>query len=242
MENVANFVEMSTNCADSPTCSTDFNHFNQVGADDVGLCKKSRQQRRQRIHTVHCYIARTTASAVAVSAAILSSAEAPDDAASSDSWVKILVNLIYRLLSFMQDVLASIGEVIGRPPRMPLSEPEPPAALLWAVDLCILSSVLAFGFLVWAFMNWSDEEEDPKMEGETFGERMLTRFRVVIVMALSALGGGLLNVWPQVFVCVFAHVRVCVCVCVCLSLVRVCSCVCVSMLCVWLFVGVRDGE
>eukprot|EP00439_Symbiodinium_sp_Y106_P074370 s1403_g14.t1 len=106
---------------------------------------KSRQLRRQRIHTVHCYIARTTVSAVAASAAMFefSGEVIQDDADGSmtgtDSLFSFFISLVSRFISHMQDGSAclcdsiyKLGDMIGRPPRDPFSEDTPPA-LLWAV-------------------------------------------------------------------------------------------------------------
>lgn len=178
MENVA---KVDQGNASSP--KSDY----QQASDEVGLLKTSRQRqlRRQRIHTVHCYIAQTTVCAVAASAAILSSEE--DDTDSS--------TLNFTCLTFLQECLASIAEAIGRPPRMPLLEQNGSTSLLWAVDLCLLSTLVAAFYLLWAFLGSPAEDEEPKsVSEEPFAERVLMRCRVLIVMILSALAGGFLNV------------------------------------------------
>eukprot|EP00434_Breviolum_minutum_P004541 symbB.v1.2.004005.t1/scaffold225.1/size261367/6 len=152
------------------------------------VLKSPRQLRRQRIHTVHCYIAQTTVSAVAASAAILSS-EVEDG--STDSSMNMTFN---RLFSALQDAMSSFAEAIGRPPRMPLLEHNSSTSLLWIVDFCLLSTLLALIFMAWAFLGRTNQEEPEGTEDESFLERLWMRVRVLIVMLLSVFGGGFLNV------------------------------------------------
>eukprot|EP00440_Ansanella_granifera_P019999 gb/GFBE01021730.1/.p1 GENE.gb/GFBE01021730.1/~~gb/GFBE01021730.1/.p1 ORF type:complete len:153 (+),score=23.94 gb/GFBE01021730.1/:1-459(+) len=117
------------------------------------------------------------------------------------------------LISSLRDAFAGLVEAIGRPPRLPFSEQDPPATLLWAADLCIICIVAATLLFVLAFTadNGTEDVEDALEEsdkvwgeeGTTFSERMLTRLRVMIVIVLSALSGGLLNVKHSVHSALF---------------------------------------
>mmetsp|Transcript_77059 Transcript_77059/g.170123 ORF Transcript_77059/g.170123 Transcript_77059/m.170123 type:complete len:197 (-) Transcript_77059:91-681(-) len=184
MENVAN-LETTGN---SPSKS-DFHKG--MSSDELGGLKTSRQLRRQRIHTVHCYIAQTTVSAVAASAAILSSEE--DDVSSNRSMNPFVA--FTRLFSALHEAFGSILGAIGRPPRLPLME-QNSSCLLIVVDLCLLSTLVALLFLLWAFLGnrTAPQECTSKTEDESLLERILMRFRVLVVMILSVLGGGFLNV------------------------------------------------
>mmetsp|Transcript_2673 Transcript_2673/g.4675 ORF Transcript_2673/g.4675 Transcript_2673/m.4675 type:complete len:200 (-) Transcript_2673:86-685(-) len=187
MENVAN-LETTGHGGNSPSKSD----FHKVSSDELGALKTSRQLRRQRIHTVHCYIAQTTVSAVAASAAILSSEE--DDISSNRSMNPFVA--LTRLFSTLHEAFGSILGAIGRPPRLPLME-QNSSCLLVVVDLCLLSTLVALLFLLWAFLGnrtAAPQECTSKTEDESLLERILMRFRVLVVMILSVLGGGFLNV------------------------------------------------
>jgi len=227
MENFANIVEPEpkANCDDcaSPISSSDSSDEATTpiaNVEDSGILKqpmKSRQLRRQRIHTVHCYIARTTVSAVAASAAMFefSGEVIQDDADGSmtgtDSLFSFFISLVSRFISHMQDSIYKLGDMIGRPPRDPFSEDTPPA-LLWAVDIGLVCVAMAILCGIAAFAAGAPQADpDPASFKETsdelppdsIGDRLWYRTRVVIVMVLSALGGGLLNVKHSVHSALF---------------------------------------
>eukprot|EP00931_Biecheleriopsis_adriatica_P090686 TRINITY_DN64628_c0_g1_i1.p1 TRINITY_DN64628_c0_g1~~TRINITY_DN64628_c0_g1_i1.p1 ORF type:complete len:227 (+),score=38.92 TRINITY_DN64628_c0_g1_i1:71-751(+) len=170
---------------------------------DYKMTPAMRKRRRDRIHSVHCYITRTSIAAVAASALILSGEDGETDPASSPSAGRRLTNMMASLSSYLCNALSGLAEAIGRPPRMPLQEQDTPAALLWAVDLSILAALATLAFFVLAFSAQSSAEdeslvtEEPLKDSEiveSFSEKLLYRIRVVLVMVVSALSGGLLNV------------------------------------------------
>lgn len=192
---------------------------NAVDSDkmlDGPMKLSARQQRRRRLQQVHGY-AWTGAAAVAAaaSAAMLSGdIEGSSDrlAANLDSHLEpgssVHCSLpgLRQLIAGLCDAAKAMLELIGRPPRLPLSEPEPPATLLWAADLCIIcvtASAILFILAMTAGAD-PDEPEEPLEElqdsvskgsiVEDFSAGLLTRLRVIAVIVLSATSGGFLNV------------------------------------------------
>jgi hypothetical protein len=187
--------------------------------DDFGPVKATeaamtRQRRRQRLHSVHCYIARTSVAAVAVSAAMFNelSVQTEDSFDISPSWkawsplpsIRVhFESLITHVFAWLQDAVKTLAEAIGRPPRMPLCDQDPPSALLWAVDLFLIFSLAAAVLFILSFTADNSPKSEGGIEEATSSSssvsvssesRLIGRLRVFAVFMLSALSGGVLNV------------------------------------------------
>lgn len=197
---------------------------------DPSPCSKARQRRRQRLHSVHCYIAQTGVAAVAASAAAMlghrSGEEEEEEASEVQSGTahgpaafRVTLGsfgkMISCMLSWIHGLLGCLVRSIGHPPRMPLQASDPPTALLWLIDLCLLLLLASFILFVLAFtatgtaimdecvgavesrvqdMNHCIGQSMEMEDGKATVDQNFGRAKVIIVVALSTFSGGLLNV------------------------------------------------
>lgn len=138
--------------------------------DDVPL---KRRQRRQRLHSLHCYVARSGVVAVAASASMLTrqvqnmapvegishqeDAHGPHDP--SITICAIISNVKSSLACTAGGYAARAGELastladaIGPPPQRVWEEQDDvPLLLFWAINLCALCSLVSLGLFVFCF-------------------------------------------------------------------------------------------
>lgn len=179
---------------------------------------KARSRRRERLHGVHCYIAKTGLSAVAASAAVLGlrsteeiALEATSSAAAgarSSIFALYLgsVSWASEAAAAARAALLALAESIGRPPRQPLQDPDPPAVLLWTIDLLIIFLLASAVLFVLAFAAGAPAEAADYMTKDTRGFDALKpsapergpsfsgRAKMLLLVVGSVLAGGLLNV------------------------------------------------
>mmetsp|Transcript_75078 Transcript_75078/g.160874 ORF Transcript_75078/g.160874 Transcript_75078/m.160874 type:complete len:216 (+) Transcript_75078:75-722(+) len=140
---------------------------------------KPRRRRRERLRSLHSYVARTAARA-ALSVSALGSGDADAEgstrfgsvfgAAPGDCFgggASVASHLSKRLLAAPRRYLAqlragasALAKVLGPPPQRPLEELDSSIDLLWAVDLaaaCALGALVAF---IWAFVCMPDGTAD----------------------------------------------------------------------------------
>jgi len=154
--------------------------------DDYPL---KRRQRRERLHSLHCYVARSGVVAIAASASMLTSQvenmtradshlSQQEDSAGTDGFVAyffaIFVNLWRSVVCAVGGVTARTGELvtslanaIGEPPHRPMQgthgEQDAPLLLFWAINLCAfftIASIFLFIFTFWANPVGSTELEE----------------------------------------------------------------------------------
>mmetsp|Transcript_82220 Transcript_82220/g.255320 ORF Transcript_82220/g.255320 Transcript_82220/m.255320 type:complete len:201 (+) Transcript_82220:83-685(+) len=164
---------------------------------------KERRQRRQRLHGLHCYLAQTGAAAVAASRHLQSRLDATVEADPGQGTRAVGVS------QWIRETACTVGSAIGQPPQRPFEDPETPSLMLWACDLAVGSSLAAVVLFTVAFtgLNALDHSAD---EGEATStmERnaqeqlaiigpdkwLLGRMKMIMVVWVSAVSGGLLNV------------------------------------------------
>eukprot|EP00930_Biecheleria_cincta_P073556 TRINITY_DN60833_c0_g1_i1.p1 TRINITY_DN60833_c0_g1~~TRINITY_DN60833_c0_g1_i1.p1 ORF type:complete len:234 (+),score=34.79 TRINITY_DN60833_c0_g1_i1:73-774(+) len=177
---------------------------------------RRRHKRRQRLHNVHCYVAKTGADlfyGVAASAALLdeclanSAADLPPLQGESrrayncfHHWLSLFVGAV----SSLRDAAIALVEAIGRPPRQPLTDQDPPALLLYAFELGLVFVVFSMLFFVFAFFSdnsghLSDEIPESSLADlqravyATLADRLCVFFRLAFIMLVSGLSGASLG-------------------------------------------------
>lgn len=167
------------------------------------MCLKDRRQRRQRLHSLHCYIAQPFAAAVAVSAAMLvvpEVSEGASDASTTPSGRAAAgLRLAVDCAAVLRDTVVGVASAIGKPPRRPFEEQDGLPGLLWMADLSILCCLASLVFFAYAFMpqncmDPSEEEPSSTQGASSEGVRGSGRLRVLAVVWLSVVSGGALNI------------------------------------------------
>lgn len=158
--------------------------------DDYPL---KRRQRRQRLHSLHCYVARTGVVAVAASASMLTrqvesmaraegishlncqqkDAHGPGGIASTFTAVvtnfkSSLVCTVGGAAARIGDGVSSLANAIGEPPQRVLAgtreEQDAPLLLFWAINLCALCTVASLVLFTLSFCTGPDADVNSDAE------------------------------------------------------------------------------
>jgi hypothetical protein len=147
-----------------------------------------RRQRRQRLHSLHCYVARTGVVAVAASASMLAQQvenmaraegishlqqeDAHGPNGHSTTFSSIIASVHTSFACSVGGVAARVGglasnlaNAIGEPPQRVLdgSREDAPLLLFWAINLCALCSLASLALFIAAFA-FSASPEDAAPE------------------------------------------------------------------------------
>ncbi|CAK0804310.1 unnamed protein product, partial [Prorocentrum cordatum] len=217
---------------DSPVCSTadEWEPPRSSGASpassaEAGPLKlagraSGRQVKRQRLQSLHGYVARTVVVTVAASAAVLDTMpEGPPDSARGPSAAPLpggsfLLDLAAKVPALLRSALQGAGAcareafgglsaALGEPPRRPFEDPSAPGGLPWVADVAMVCCILAVVMFVLAFATMprgcevgedpdAVHEEDPA-EQTGFARIRARLFRVIVVAIMPAAAGATLN-------------------------------------------------
>jgi len=149
--------------------------------EDDDYCKMDdspvkRRQRRQRLHSLHCYVARTTVAAVATSASMLTrhvehmarvdgTSHLNEDAHGSNGIFSIFWAIIANFKSSLgqsightsarvSEAATSLANAIGEPPQRVMvgrEDQDAPLLMFWAINLCAICIVASIVLFVLAF-------------------------------------------------------------------------------------------
>lgn len=167
-----------------PAGEYDYPEDDNFKIDDYPL---KRRQRRQRLHSLHCYVARTTVVAVATSASMLTRqvehmaraegiSQLREDAHGTDGKFSIFLAIIDNFKSCLGQSIgdtsaricqaaASLANAIGEPPQRALAgqeDQDAPLLMFWAINLCAICSVATVVFFVLAFTVSPDSRSEPE--------------------------------------------------------------------------------
>uniref|UniRef100_A0A7S4RSK4 Uncharacterized protein n=1 Tax=Alexandrium monilatum TaxID=311494 RepID=A0A7S4RSK4_9DINO len=153
---------------------------------------KERRQRRQRLHGLHCYLAQTGVAAVAATQH-QSRLDAAVDTDSGQGTLAVGVS------QWIQDAVCTVGSAIGLPPQRPFEDPDAPSLVLWACDMAVGSSLAVVVFFTVAFtgvnaLDRTAEETQDQIVVIGPDKWLVGRMKMIIVVWVSAVSGGLLNV------------------------------------------------
>lgn len=140
-----------------------------------------RRQRRQRLHSLHCYVARTGVMAVGVTASILASQvehmtrhdigshcneDTAGEAGVSSTFCAVFSNVKSTLGCAIGSAAGRVGELagslanaIGEPPQRALAnrdEQDAPLLLFWAINLCAVCTIASLVLFIMCFCSSPD--------------------------------------------------------------------------------------
>jgi len=179
-----------TTCFDSPEDLSEDDYFN-FKIDDYPKEPIKRRQRRQRLHSLHCYVARSGVVAVAASASMLTRQvenmarveghPGDCDAAGLDgigaAFSGIAANFKNSLgctlggaAARVSDLTSSLANAIGEPPQRVLvgtrEEQDTPLLLFWAINLCALCTLASLALFIFTFCVGTVDPTDTSSEVE----------------------------------------------------------------------------
>jgi hypothetical protein len=162
-----------------------------------------RKQRREKLHSLHCYVAQTSAVAVAASASIMAEGAAAGGGSANRSIVAanaaILACVVGGIMAVSSNLLSSFANAIGNPPhRAEGREDETPPVGFWLKHLC---GLFCFASLVMFGIGFLADPIDHSSTMSSISEVWLLSntstddqlFRVLSVIALSLISGCLLG-------------------------------------------------
>jgi len=174
-----------------------------------------RRKRRQRLHSLHCYVARSGVEAVAASAMMLTRQvenmargegkyqyeDADGSNGISTTFSAHLVTVKSRLLHAVGTAAASVGDVaadlttqLGEPPQRILDrtreEQDAPLLLFWAINVCALCTLASLFYFAFAFCAYpSSMQGAEQAQSTSSGKRCEGLVRVMGVVILSLASG-----------------------------------------------------
>jgi len=167
-----------------PTGDYDYPEDDNFKIDDYPL---KRRQRRQRLHSLHCYVARTTVVAVATSASMLTRQVEHMARADGISQLREDANGTHGIFSFFLAIIdnfksclgqsiggtsarigqaaTSLANAIGEPPQRALGgheDQDAPLLMFWAINLCAICTVATVVFFILAFTVSPETSSEPE--------------------------------------------------------------------------------